>query len=409
MRLAASLFRLALRNVGRHKGRTALTLASIAFGVVALILSGGFIEDTIIEVGEAMIHSYSGHLQLSKQGYATFGSQTPEKYLIERPDELRRKLGALPEIDDVLLRISFTGLLGNGRSDWPIIGEGVEPEREARLGSYVTLSSGRQLVAGDKYAAMIGYGVARALKLKPGDPVTLLVSTAGGATNSLDVDLVGIFQTFSKDYDARAVRIPLATAQELLATDGAHMAVISLKSTADTDPVAADLGTRFAGAGLEIKTWVELSDFYLQTVALYKHQFGFLVVIVLVMLLLSVSTTLNLGIFERVGEFGTMQALGNRPQQVFLLIVTEGFLLGLIGSALGIVAGILLALGISAVGIPMPPPPNADLGYTSRILVVPGIIALALVTGVLAAVLASLLPARQVSRMGIAEALRQAV
>ena len=406
---ARALFRLALRNVGRHKGRTALTMASVVFGVVALILAGGFIEDTIVEVGEAMIHSYSGHLQVSRKGYSTFGSQHPEKYLIDRPDELRGTLAANPDIEDVLLRIGFTGLVGNGRSDWPIIGEGVEPEREARLGSYITLAAGRHLAGGDKYAAMIGLGVARALKLKPGDTVTLLVSTTGGATNSLEFEVAGIFQTFSKDYDARAVRIPLATAQELLATSGAHVAVISLRRTPDTGRVAAELAPMLSDAGLELKTWIQLSDFYGQTVALYQNQFGFLVVIVLIMLLLSVSTTINLGIFERVGEFGTMQALGNRPRQVFVLIVAEGFLLGAIGSLIGIVVGIVLALGISAIGIPMPPPPNADLGYTSRILLVPGTIALAFVIGVLAALLASLLPARQVSRMGIAEALRHAL
>jgi putative ABC transport system permease protein len=402
-----AILKLALRNVGRHKGRTGLTLVSIVFGVAALILSGGFIEDTIVEVGESMIHSYSGHLQVSRQGYATFGSQSPEKYLIDAPEQLRQKLAAQRGVDDVLLRIGFSGLLSNGRSDWAIIGEGVEPEREARLGSYITLSAGRQLAAKDQFGMMIGQGVARSLKLKPGDAVTLLVNTAGGAANSLEFELVGVFQTFSKDYDARAVRIPLAAAQELLATGGAHTAVISLKQTRDTDALATSLRAKPPGAGFELKTWVELNDFYTQTVTLYQQQFGFLVVIILIMLLLSVSNTVNMGVFERVGEFGTMLALGDPSKHVFRLIVTENLLLGLIGGLLGVAIGITLAIQISAVGIPMPPPPNADLGYTSRILIVPGYIALAFATGLVATVLASLAPARRVSRMQIAEALRQ--
>lgn len=401
------ILKLALRNVGRHKGRTGLTLASIVFGVAALILSGGFIEDTIVETGESMIHSYSGHLQVSRKGYWTFGSQSPEKYLIEAPEKLRRTLSGEQGVDDVLLRISFSGLLGNGRSDWAIIGEGVEPEREARLGSYITLSAGRQLAAKDQLGMMIGQGVARSLKLKPGDPVTLLVNTAGGAANALEFEVVGVFQTFSKDYDARAVRIPLAAAQELLATAGAHTAVISLKQTRDTDALAARLQASLPGAGFEFKTWVELNDFYTQTVTLYQQQFGFLVVIILIMLLLSVSNTVNMGVFERVGEFGTMLAIGDPSRHVFRLIVAESLMLGLIGSTLGVAVGIALAVQISAIGIPMPPPPNADLGYTSRILIVPGYMALAFATGLVATILASLAPARRVSRMEIAEALRQ--
>nr|AEQ20392.1 LolE permease component of an ABC-transporter system [uncultured bacterium CSL11] len=404
-----SLLKLALRNVLRHKGRTALTLVSIVFGVAAVILSGGFIEDTIVKVGESMIHSHSGHIQVSRQGYSTFGSQNPEKYLIDRPEQLRQTLAGTPGVDDVLLRIGFSGLLGNGRSDWPIVGEGVEPEREARLGSYVTLAAGRQFRAGDKYVAMIGHGVARALKLKPGDPVTLLVSTAGGAANLLDLEVVGIFQTYSKDYDARALRIPLVAAQELLATEGAHVAVISLKQTADTDRTAAALRAVLAADGLELNTWVELNEFYAQTVALYQQQFGFLMVIVLIMLQLGVSNTINLGVFERVGEFGTMRAMGDRAKRLRALVICEGAVLGFIGGAVGVVVGATLAVAISAVGIPMPPPPNADLGYTSHILVVPGTIALAFLIGLAAAVLASILPAVRVSRMEIAEALRQGV
>jgi putative ABC transport system permease protein len=309
----------------------------------------------------------------------------------------------------VLLRLAFSGLLGNGRTDWAISGEGVEPEREARLGSYITLSAGRQLEAKDAFGMMIGQGVARALKIKPGESVTLLVNTAGGAANALEFEIVGVFQTFSKDYDARAVRIPLAAAQELLATPGAHTMVLSLKETRDTDAVAGRLRGGLASAGFELQTWVELNEFYTQTVTLYQQQFGFLVVIILIMLLLSVSNTVNMGVFERVSEFGTMLALGDRSSHVFGLIVTENVLLGLIGSTLGTLLGIALAIQISAVGIPMPPPPNADLGYTSRILVVPAYIALAFATGLIATTLASLAPARRVSRMDIAEALRQGI
>lgn len=403
------LFKLAMRNVFRHRGRTLMTLASIVFGVAALILAGGFIEDTIVETGESMIRSSTGHLQVARQGYWQYGTRSPEKYLMEDPENLRRELAAAPGVEDVMLRIGFSGLLGNGRTDWPIIGEGVEPAREKRLASYITVVAGRRLTDGDAFGMMIGQGVAKALKLKPGDPVTLLVSTTGGATNLLEFQVIGVFQTFSKDYDARAVRIPLAAAQELLATPGAHIAVVLLKNTMDTDRVAGSMGGRLNHQGYEMKTWVELNTFYTQTVTLYRQQFGFLVVIILAMLLMSVSNTVNMGIFERVSEFGTMMALGDRSSRVFALVVIESFWLGLLGAVGGVVVGIALAKAISLVGISMPPPPNADQGYISHILVVPNVVALSFMVGVLAAVLASLRPARTISCKLIAEALRESV
>lgn len=403
------LLKLALRNIFRHRGRTSMTMASILFGVVALILAGGFIEDTIVETGESMIRSSTGHVQVARKGYWEYGSRNPEKYLIENPDQLRKKMAAASGVEDVMFRIGFSGLLGNGRSDWSIIGEGVEPNREARLASYITIVGGRQLADKDQFGMIVGAGVAKALKLKPGDSVSLLVSTTGGATNLLEFQIVGIFQTFSKDYDARAVRITLGAAQELLATTGAHTGVMLLKNTPDTESVAEFFRRTLSAKEFEIKTWVDLNEFYNQTVTLYQQQFGFLVVIILVMLLLSVSNTVNIGIFERVSEFGTMMAIGNRSSRVFSLIVTESVCLGFIGSLGGVAVGLILASMISHIGIPMPPPPNADQGYISKILVVPSVVIMSFAIGVIAAFLASLPPARKVSRMHIAEALRQGV
>jgi putative ABC transport system permease protein len=318
-------------------------------------------------------------------------------------------MAAASGVEDVMFRLGFSGLLGNGRTDWSIMGEGVEPQREAGLASYLTVVAGRQLADKDQFGMIIGAGVAKALKLKPGDPVTLLVSTTGGATNLLEFNVVGVFQTFSKDYDARTVRITLGAAQELLATSGADTGVMLLKNTPDTQAVADFLRQTLGTEDFEIKTWVDLNEFYNQTVTLYQQQFGFLVVIILLMLLLSVSNTVNIGIFERVAEFGTMMAIGNRSSRVFSLIVVESVCLGVIGSVFGVVIGIVLALAISRVGIPMPPPPNADQGYVSMILVVPSVILMSFGIGVVAAFLASLHPAYKVSRLHVADALRQGV
>jgi putative ABC transport system permease protein len=159
-------------------------------------------------------------------------------------------------------------------------------------------------------------------------------------------------------------------------------------------------------AGLELQTWVELNDFYEKAVALYKRQFGVLQLIVLVMVVLSVANSINMSVFERIGEFGTMMALGDRASKVFRLVVTESAFLGSIGAALGVVLGVVLALGISAIGIPMPPPPNGNLGYTASIRIVPAVLAMAFAVGFVATTLAALLPAYRVSRIAVAEALR---
>ena len=399
--------KLALRNMLRNGARTLMTLASIVFGVVALILSGGFVQDVYYQLGEALIHSQSGHLQVSRVGFHAKGTRRPEDYLIDDVAKLQQLVRQQPGVVDSMARISFSGLLSNGRTDWPIIGEGVEPEKEAALGSQLQITTGQQLSADDPHSILLGEGVAKALKLRPGDQVTLLVSTAEGALNSMELKVAGSFQSFSSDFDARAVRIPLAAAQELLGTLAVNTVVVSLQRTEDTGQVLDRLKGQLAGSDFEVLTWMELNELYEAVVALYERQFGVLQLIILFLVLLSVTNSVNMSAFERVGEFGTMMALGNRGGMIFRLLVVENFLLGICGGLIGVAMGILLAFSVSAIGISMPPPPNANIGYTAYIRIVPSVVLIAFFVGVSATILASLLPAWRVGRIPVVDALRR--
>lgn len=400
------MFKLAFRNIFRQRLRTALTLAAIITGVVAIIISGGFVEDVFVQLRESTIHSRIGHVQILRSGYLEYGRRDPAHYLIAQPKDVVDAVQSIPHVQAVMTRVNFSGLANNGRADLPIIGEGVEPGREERLGTATTLVAGRPLRDADSFGTVIGEGVAAALHLRPGSFVTLMVNTPEGALNTLEYEVVGVFRTFSKDYDDRAVRIPLSAAQELLFTKSIHSAVVLLDDTATTDVVTAAIRARLEPLGYVVKPWYELADFYQKTEALYRRQFGALQSIILVMLVLSVASTINMVVYERTGEFGTLLALGLRRHQIFKLVLLENALLGLLGSLLGVVVGVTLAGLISGIGISMPPPPGSNVGYTAAIRLVPWVLVVAALTGALAAVMAAVLPARRASRLPVVDALR---
>ncbi len=383
-----------------------MTLGAIAFGVAALIVSTGFVNDFLYQLREATIHSQFGHLQISKAGYSTAGKRDPYEYMIEDADKRAAEIGQIGSIVEVLPRISFSGLLSNGRTTYPIIGEGIDPQKERKLSSYMRFSAGGALPDKDKFTIIVGKGVASALDLHVGDPVVMLLNTRGGALNSLDFRIGGIFQTFSKEFDERAVRIPLAAAQELLSTQAVHTLVLVLSDTQRTDEVAAILAARLPKKDFEIKPWYELADFYQKTVDLYQRYFYVLYAIILGLVLLGVANNLNMTIYERTGEFGTLMALGNRRWSVFRLILIETLFLGMIGSVAGVVLGGGFAAVISAVGIPMPPMPNTNTGYTAYIRVVPLEVFRSLFIGLTGSLVAALWPAQKASQREIAEALR---
>ncbi|HTI45262.1 MAG TPA: ABC transporter permease [Casimicrobiaceae bacterium] len=402
------MLRLALRNILRQPGRAGLTLAAIALGVASLVMSGGFVADILRQLRDATIHSQLGHLQIYKAGQFESGGNRPLEFLIDDPAAVQRAVASVPGVVVQGQRLAFSGLLGNGHGELPVLGEGVEADAESRIGQAFSMLTGRQLASGDTSGAVIGEGVAAAMKLKVGDRINLVVSTREGATNALDFDVVGVFRSLSKEYDARAVRIPLKAAQELTDTRGVTAIVVLLNDTDATDAARAAIEHALP-PGFEVKTWLDLAEFYTSTAALYERQFGFLQVIILVMVLLSVANAVNMTLHERIPEFGIMRALGRTGRDVFALAVVETSALGAVGALVGVVIGVLLAVIISAVGIPMAPPPNSESGFTAGIRVVPWILGAAFASGLVATVAAALLPARHLARIPVVEALRRGV
>jgi putative ABC transport system permease protein len=109
---------------------------------------------------------------------------------------------------------------------------------------------------------------------------------------------------------------------------------------------------------------------------------------------------------ERIGEIGTSMALGIRRTGVMRLFLSEGALLGCFGGLVGVAVGVVLAMVISAVGIPMPPPPGMGRGYTGQILVTWDIALSSFLLAVGTTLVASIIPAWKASRMEIVNALR---
>ncbi len=90
------LFKLALRNIFRQRIRSVVTLVAIVFGVTGLILSGGFVKDIFVQLGEAIIQSETGHVQVFREGFREKGSRQPDRYLIDDPAPLAARIANYP-------------------------------------------------------------------------------------------------------------------------------------------------------------------------------------------------------------------------------------------------------------------------------------------------------------------------
>jgi putative ABC transport system permease protein len=401
--------KLAFKNTLRNRARSLITLAAVAFGCITLIVSGGLMVDGLTQLREGLIEGSIGHMQISKKGYFERGAARPFDFSIAHPDEVVSLVSAVPGVRYAAPRLRFYGMLSADDTTISFVGEGVDPAKERELSSGMAIVKGQNLAADAPHDVILGAGLARAVEVAVGAPAVLVANSKEGAVNAMDVSVRGLFATGSKELDDNGLRLPLAAAQRLLHSNTADTIVVLLDRTDSTDKVKAVLEARFRERGwaLEIKPWYEMADFYKKAEAFFEREFVILFVVIGTVVVLGVFNTLNMSVLERVGEIGTMMALGYRRADVALVFIAEGALLGVLGGLLGLASGYLAARMISAVGIPLPPPPGRSVAVVSRVMIVPALFWLSFLLSAVTALISSVYPALRASRLEIAEALRQ--
>lgn len=396
---------LAFRNVLRNRRRSAIAVGAVAFGITALILANGFIEWIFLDFRESIIKSQLGHVQIVRPGYHDVGKANPYAFLLPDTIPELETTSEPRQIKAVVPRLSFSGLISHGEATLSFIGDSEDPQQQGVFGDALRISAGRNLSTDDPLGVIVGEGLARNLGVHVGDSVVLLTNTASRGTNAVEVAIRGIFSTVTKAYDDTALRMPIETARKLLRTQGSHIWIVLLNETSQTDVALVKLRSELRRDRLEIVPWYTLADFYNKTVTLFTKQIQGIRLIIAVIILLSISNTMSMSVMERIGEIGTTMALGVKRIGIMRLFVSEGILIGCLGGLFGLIIGLLLGKAISAIGIPMPPPPGMARGYTGEILITWDIVLASLTLAIGTALVASLYPAWRASRMQIVDAL----
>jgi putative ABC transport system permease protein len=424
------VLKIAGRNLSRYRRRTMLTLLLIIIGMVAVLLfisvTGSFKSMMVGQITDSVL----GHLEVHRKGYVASIDTLPLN-LNMKPGAVAKVEAALkqdPAIETWSPRVKFGGMFSNFTETTSIRINGVDPAREAAT---APLLPGR-MAEGPKGGALVERGqivipllLARGMKVKVGDTAVIVATNRDGSVNGKTFVIRSVTEAISGP-GGRDGYMHIDDARELLRLKDAEVSEIAirLKDPAQLDRVTDSLrqalgvtsgppaetapGGAGAGAGsgqpqLEVHTWADLSPFA-SLARMIDLMTVFIKVVLVSIVLVSVMNVMVMAVYERIREIGTIAAIGTRPSRILSLFLSEGLLLGVIGTALGTVLSLAAIFAINLWQPHFAFGQQSDLVMAPTIAVGQVITVALLVVGV--AILASLQPAWKASRLDPINALR---
>jgi len=410
-----TLSKIAFRNVRLQKRRSAFILVILVLGCAGLMVVAGFFEGVLLNLREQFIHGATGHLMISKAGYYDHGVANPFEFLLASQREITDQCLRRPEVSVVVPRLQFEGLLATEDKASSVGIIGVDPDAERKMGLYgkeglktsaMEIVEGTDLSAEDPDGIIVGRGVAKLLKLKISDSVSLLASGQAGSLDGASYHVRGIFQTPIREFDNQFIKVNLGSAQAVShAENGVTSLLVILHRTESTAIVQSDLAKSLDGSGYEVFSWEQRGEFYRNGRDLLKQIYFILQLIFSCLIFLSIASSINMAFFERIREFGTMMALGNPRNLILFLVTMETLILGFIGLVLGLGLAILGGMLLSNLGLQMPPLPGSTSGYGVKIILTPLIVFKVGAIGMCAALLSSFFVSLRAYSLKIVDAL----
>ncbi len=322
---------------------TAISVAGVAAGVAALIIALAITNGMRRELQDKLLAN-SAHVQLMRV----------EADGIRNWQPLFNRLRRLPHVTAASPGIYEQVMVARGARAGGAMIEGILPDREKTVSDLLSTASPAAVQAiepdptqSDSPALppiVLGQDLAETVGATVGDRVTL-VSPQGEMTpfgmmpKVVPFRLAGTFHSGFYQYDDNMGFMRLADAQRLY-SEPDLLSVISFKvDDLDRAPEIGKEIEQAAGKGFMTNNWIEQNRELFT--ALKEEQIVTFIVIALIVLVaaLNILIALTMMVMEKTRDIAVMMSFGVEPGQVRRIFMLQGFLISLIGTALGIVLG----------------------------------------------------------------------
>jgi lipoprotein-releasing system permease protein len=385
-----------------------VSMLGIALGVAALIIVLSVMNGFQKEVRDRMLGVVS-HVEI----YGTFGAP-----IADLAGTLRT-VGQNPQVRGAAPFIAAQGLLARGEDMRGSLVRGIDPALEPQV-TDLAQGAGAEVIAKlvpGQFQVVLGIDLARAMGVREGDVVTLIVPSgqvtpAGVVPRLRQLQVAGTFSSGHYEYDSTLALLHQEDAARIFRLEGPTGVRVKLADLHQARSVARELAAALP-PDLLVRDWTQQNRTWFAAVQLEKRMMFIILTLIVAVAAFNLVSTLVMTVTDKRADIAILRTLGASPASIMWVFVVQGALVGVIGTLAGLLLGLGVAYNIDTIVPALEALFNAsflprDVYLISRMPSEPqsaDIVPIAVISLVLA-FLATLYPSWRASRVQPAEALR---
>ena len=321
-----------------------VSMLGIALGVAALIIVLSVMNGFQKEVQDRML-SVIPHVEvLEPQGNALPDWQATAAKARTNPEVV----GAAPFV-------ASQALVARGDDMRGAVIRGISPQDEPSvtdLAATLKDTTLRRLVPG-QWDIVLGVELARALGVREGDPVTLIVpggqvTPAGIVPRLRQFTVVGTFDSGHYEYDSGLAWIHIDDAARLFRVEGPTGVQLRLRDLHRAREVAAQLSETL-GPSVIVRDWTRTNRNWFSAVQVEKRLMFIILTLIVAVAAFNLVSTLVMTVTDKRADIAILRTLGATPRSVMSIFMVQGALSGVIGTLAGVGGGLLIAFNVDVI------------------------------------------------------------
>ena len=319
-----------------------VSLLGVAVGVAALITVLSVMNGFESELRERLL-SLSAHATLTSGGAPI-------------PDWQARigQLQGSPGLTGAAPFLETDAMLSKQASMSGAIVRGIDPEFEPKVSSIADAMREGKLtdLKPGLNRIILGRMLAYQLQVGPGDTVVVMIpgnSAAGAFTPRLqEFEVVGTFEVGLQEHDSVLALINLSDAEGLRSLSGPTGIRLKFDDVLKA-PDLARLAASRLNPKMQVRDWTQENQAYFRAIRIEKTTTGLILMLIVAVAVFNIVATLVMVVNDKRTDIAILRTLGLSPRGVLAVFMTQGVLIGWIGTALGVGLGLALALNVDVI------------------------------------------------------------